>query len=105
MGYESNKKIAVNLRDGQNLQLLRQKILRTLSVLDQSLDVAQGCVLSCQNLVELGVIVKGGSSLAEIGFYMSQIRRHRIELQRILKHSSGTVNLVSTSTFTGERST
>ncbi|PMD19759.1 hypothetical protein NA56DRAFT_705470 [Hyaloscypha hepaticicola] len=91
----SSNDFPVSLQDSQNLQLLRQKLLRTSVVLVSCLEVVKGCRLHYRKLVTLKVIDEDEQLLTEIEVYIKQIQRHSIDINRILEYSLGTSQLLS----------
>jgi len=85
---------SVTFLDSQNLQLFRQKLLRTSTVLDSCLNVVQDCEAHCRKLIASKVTDIGEHCLTEITIYTRQIHYHRRELRRIIQYSSGTSKLV-----------
>ena len=76
------------------MQNLRERLLRTLNVLDTHLEVVEGCIAYCQNL-------SGGRHnadeelLLELDAHSAQLRTHRRVTVAILDRSQGTLELVS----------
>jgi hypothetical protein len=97
INYKSSKDIPISLQDNQDLQLLRQKLLRTSAVLVSCLEVIRGCKLHYRKLVTLNVVDEDEQLLAEIEVYIRQIQHHRVDISRILEYSSGTSKLVGNS--------
>jgi hypothetical protein len=85
----------VTLKDHQNLQLLRQKLLRAATALDSCFQVVKECKVHRNRLIGMKVMIDDRQSLAEVNVYMNQIRGHRLDLHRILEYSLGTRELVS----------
>ena len=85
---------SVTFLDSQNLQLFRQKLLRTSTVLDSCLDVIKGCEAHCRRLINVKSTDIGEHCLTEITIYTRQINHQSRELHRIIQYSSGTSKLV-----------
>ena len=85
---------SVTFLDSQNLQLFRQKLLRTSTVLDSCLDVIKGCEAHCRRLISANRTDIGEHCLTEITIYSRQLPYHRRDLHRIIQYSSGTSKLV-----------
>lgn len=85
---------AVAFSDSQDLQMLRQKLLRAASVLHSGLTVAKGCAEYCDQLGEVISDATGRKSLAEIGYYIQQLEIHSQSITRIIHQSEGTNQLV-----------
>jgi hypothetical protein len=94
VSYDSDHDFSVSFQDSQNLQLLRQKLLRTSTVLDSCLEVVKGCEIHCRRLIASGMTAGGEQSLAELEVYKMQMQGHRLDLHRILQYSLGTSKLV-----------
>ena len=76
---------SVTFLDSQNLQLFRQKLLRTSTVLDSCLDVVEGCEAHCRRLISAKITDIGEHCLTEITIYTRQIHYHRRELHGIIQ--------------------
>ena len=85
----------VTFEDCQQLQLLRQKLLRTSSTLDACLDTAQGCAEHCRSLVGLDLTTLGEQAIAEIAAHTRQIEGYQRSVRQIIEQSLGTSKLVS----------
>jgi hypothetical protein len=94
VGIKKAYDYSLTFADMQKLQLLRQKILRTLSVLDACLAVAKGCERLCQRLDALKVTTANEMIFAGLMAYEDEINRHRRGLTTLLDYSSGTATLV-----------
>ena len=94
VGTAYDQDYTVTFADCQNLQLLRQKLLRTSSVLDSSLDVAKGCANHCLDLVGLKIVASSTQAVAEIENHIEQLKRYRQMIDRIIQQSAGTNHLV-----------
>lgn len=94
VGRNFSHDFSVSFQDSQDLQLLRQKLLRTSTVLDSCLEVVKGCEIHCRKLISLNITATGEQSLAEIDVYAKQMQGHRLELHRIIQYSLGTSKLV-----------
>lgn len=86
---------ALTFSDCQNLQLLRQKLLRTSSVLDACLDVTSGCADHCIRLTNMKLADPSGRGLSEIVYYKRQLLQHRQTIGRITQQAAEAGRLVS----------
>lgn len=101
VGVDYDQDYALAFSDCQNLQLLRQKLLRTSSVLDACLDVISGCADHYIRLTNMKLVDSSGRGLSEIEYYKRQLLQHRHTIGRITQQSAETGRLVSdlSSTF------
>lgn len=86
---------ALTFSDCQDLQLLRQKLHRTSSVLDACLDVANGCADHCTLLTNMKLVDFSGRMLSELEYYKRQLIRHRHTISRISQQAAEAGHLVS----------
>jgi hypothetical protein len=85
----------VTFSDSQILQQIRRKLLRTITVLDSSLDVGNACSTSCKqrsDFAQSDLLHKVYGDLKNI---LVELETHRRAAVSILKYSTGTANLVS----------
>jgi hypothetical protein len=73
---------------------LRQKLLRTSTVLESCLDVSRGCGNYFRRLEKLKVIASSQAGIAEIEVYISQLKGHCRTIKSIIQQSTGTWHLV-----------
>lgn len=95
VGIDYDQDFALTFSDCQNLQLLRQKLLRTASVLDACLDVTSGCADHCIRLTNMKLVDSSGRGLSEIEYYKRQLLQHRRTIGRITQQAAGAGRLVS----------
>lgn len=86
---------AVTFEDSQRVQNLREKLLRTIVVLDAQLEVANGFEMHCRTLdsSKLGPMWLNLSS--ELDAHSAHLRAHRRNVANMLERSRGTLDLVS----------
>ncbi|KAI9785127.1 MAG: hypothetical protein M1839_000765 [Geoglossum umbratile] len=94
IGERPSHDYSVTFADTQKLQLLRQKLLRTLSVLGSCLAIAKGCESHCH---KLGAPDTAGNDQVLLGLeiYTSRIKLHQSNVTAILQYSTGTTSLLS----------
>jgi hypothetical protein len=95
VGIEYDHDYKLTFSDCQNLQLLRQKLLRASSVLDACLDVTSGCADHCIRLTNMKLVDSSGRGLSEIEYYKRQLMQHRHTISRITLQAEGAGHLVS----------
>jgi hypothetical protein len=83
--------------DKQKLQLLRQKLLRTLSILDSCSAVAKRLESHCQRLASLGFETGSDKVIADLESYGFDIEYHHRSVANLIQISSGTDGLVCVS--------
>ncbi|KAL8661436.1 MAG: hypothetical protein Q9202_005618 [Teloschistes flavicans] len=84
----------VSFDDSQRVQNVRERLLRTLNVLDAQLEVTEGCMAYCR--ASSGGIHNFDEAdlLLELGAHSAQLRTHRRNVDAILDRSQGTVELL-----------
>ncbi len=95
VGKKFQHDYVVTFEDSQRVQNLREKLLRTIVVLDAHLEVANGCEIHCRTLTSTSLGPMGLSILSEIDAHSAQLRTHRRNVVNILERSRGTLDLVS----------
>ena len=97
VGKQFQHDYAGTFEDSQRVQNLREKLLRTIVVLDTHLEVVNGCEIHCQSLVSTRLGPVGLNMSSEIDAHSAQLRTHRRNVANILERSRGTLDLVSQS--------
>jgi hypothetical protein len=82
--------------------MLRQKLLKTASVLDSSLNVAQRMDIDSEKLEALKLVSSSKAISSEIAGYIRQFQEHRRTLDRILEITQGIGSLVSLPTLSSD---
>ena len=77
------------------MQNLRERLLRTLNVLDAHLEVVEGYMAYCRSLSGRMYNADEGELLLELDAHSAQLRTHRRAVTAILNRSQGTLELVS----------
>jgi hypothetical protein len=95
VGVDYDQDYALTFSDCQNLQLLKQKLLRTSSVLDACLDVASGCANHCIWLTDMKLVDSSGRELSEVEYYKRQLTQHRHTIGRFTQQAAEAGHLVS----------
>ncbi|KAL8719810.1 MAG: hypothetical protein Q9181_008016, partial [Wetmoreana brouardii] len=83
--------VRVLLKRGQNL---RQRLLKAVTLLDASLEVARACVTQCREIERLGLSDASQAVLDELEVYISQMMSHKDIVTSLLEHSRGTMELL-----------
>jgi len=89
VGRKHKYDYSVTFADSQKLQLLRQKLLRTISILDSCLGVVKGCQTCCVESDSLNPTFSSTAIYAEFQTYAEQIRYHRANATSILEYLLG----------------
>lgn len=84
----------VSFENVQKLQLVRRRLLRTLSALESSLEVADGCLEFFKDHSNLSKSSADEFFPAFIKNYSMQMTGHIRRVHRLLTHIDGTSNLV-----------
>ncbi len=95
VGKQFQHDYAVTFEDCQRVQNLREKLLRTIVVLDAHLEVANGCEMHCRTLASSKLGPMGLNLSSELDSHSAQLRTHRRNVANILERSKGTLDLVS----------
>ena len=95
VSFDFDQDYALTFSDCQNLQLLRQKLLRTSSVLDACLDVISGCADHYIRLINMKLVNSSECQLSEIEYYKSQLLQYRHAIDRIIQQAAEAGHLVS----------
>ena len=80
--------------DSQRVQNIRERLLRTIVVLDASLEVANGCETHCRALASSKVGLPSLYLTSELDAYSVELRSQRSAAAAILERSRGTLDLV-----------
>lgn len=100
VGIDYDQDFVITFSDCQNLQLLRQKLLRTASILEACLDVTSGCADHCIRLTSMNFVDSSDRVLSEIEYYKRQLLQHRHTVGRITQQAAEAGRLVSDSSST-----
>jgi hypothetical protein len=84
---------AATFADSQRTQNIRQRLLRTLTLLDAGLEIANGCVAHCQEMESPELSGTAQAVLSELRVYSSQMRSHKNVVSSLVEHSRGTMEL------------
>ncbi|KAI9861844.1 MAG: hypothetical protein M1824_001955 [Vezdaea acicularis] len=84
----------ITFEDCQQLQQLRQKLLRTSRTLDACLDTARGYAEHCHSLIALGLTRLGEQVVAELTTHIRQIQSYRRSVREVIEQSLGTSKLL-----------
>ncbi len=95
VGKQFQHDYAVTFEDSQRVQNLREKLLRTIVVLDAHLEVANGCEMHCRTLASSMLGPMGLNLSSELDAHSAQLRTHRRNVANILERSRGILDLVS----------
>ena len=94
-GRDFRHDYSVTFADNQRVQKIRERLLRTIVILDANVEVANGCELHCIALDDRNIGVPGQHLVSELQAYSAELRSHRWIVGALLERSQGTLSLVS----------
>ena len=89
---------AVSFSDGQDLQGLQRQFLRTLVVLESTIDIVQGCRSHVDDLRSRGIDISS-TIFHELESLDTNFSYHKRVVASLLEYSKGTANLVNQGVF------